>query len=55
MPRSSRVQDKAFVEKYIISRGQVPAVDTPEEFAKTVTEGRAAAKEVVQESGLPPQ
>ncbi len=48
-------QDKDFVEKYVISRGQVPAADTPAEFAKAVTEGRAAAKEVVQESGLPPQ
>ena len=47
--------DKDFVEKYVISRGQVPAVGTPAEFAKIVTEGRAAAKEVVQESGLPPQ
>ena len=48
-------QNKDFVEKYVISRGQVPAAGTPAEFAKTVTEGRAAAKEVVQESGLPPQ
>ncbi len=48
-------QNKDFVEKYVMSRGQVPAAGTPAEFAKTVTEGRAAAKEVVQESGLPPQ
>ena len=48
-------QNKDFVEKYVISRGQVPAVGTPAEFAKTVAEGRAAAKEVVLESGLPPQ
>ncbi len=48
-------QNRDFVEKYVISRGQVPAAGTPAEFAKTVTEGRAAAKEVVQESGLPPQ
>jgi tripartite-type tricarboxylate transporter receptor subunit TctC len=48
-------QDKDFVEKYVISRGQVPAAGTPAEFAKTVAEGRAAAKEVVRESGLPPQ
>jgi tripartite-type tricarboxylate transporter receptor subunit TctC len=48
-------QDKDFVEKYVISRGQVPAAGTPAEFAKTVTQGRAAAKEVVRESGLPPQ
>ena len=48
-------QNKDFVEKYVMSRGQVPAAGTPAEFAKTVTEGRAAAKEVVQELGLPPQ
>ncbi len=48
-------QNKDFVEKYVMSRGLVPAAGTPAEFAKTVTEGRAAAKEVVQESGLPPQ
>ena len=48
-------ENKDFVEKYVISRGQVPAVGTPAEFAKTVAEGRAAAKEVVLESGLPPQ
>src|SRR5512143_1933456 len=47
--------DKAFVEKYVISRGQVPAVGTPEDFAKTVAEGRVGAKQVVLESGLPPQ
>jgi len=48
-------EDKAFVEKYVISRGQAPAVGTPEEFAKLIAEDRVAAKQVVQESGLPPQ
>lgn len=48
-------EDKAFVEKYVISRGQVPAVGSPEEFAKTVAEGRLGAKAVVAASGLPPQ
>ncbi len=48
-------ENKEFVEKYVTSRGQVAAVGTPEEFAKTVTEGRAGAKSVVAESGLPPQ
>jgi len=48
-------EDKAFVEKYVISRGQVPAVGSPEEFAKTVAEGRIGAKAVVAASGLPPQ
>jgi tripartite-type tricarboxylate transporter receptor subunit TctC len=48
-------EDKAFVEKYVISRGQVPAVGTPEDFAKKVVEDRVGAKQVVLESGLPPQ
>ena len=48
-------ENKDFVEKYVISRGQVPAVGTSEEFAKAVTEGRIAAKDVVRQSGLEPQ
>jgi tripartite-type tricarboxylate transporter receptor subunit TctC len=44
-----------FREKYIISRGLVPAIDTPEEFAKDIKTGRAGAEQVVKESGLPPQ
>jgi tripartite-type tricarboxylate transporter receptor subunit TctC len=44
-----------FRDQYIISRGLVPAINTPEEFAKEIKEDRAAAKEVVKESGLEPQ
>ena len=42
-------------EKYVISRGQVPAIDTPEDFAKDIKTDRAGAKQVVKESGLQPQ
>jgi len=49
------VSDPGFREKYIISRGLVPAIDTPEEFAKDIKTGRAGAEQVVKESGLPPQ
>jgi tripartite-type tricarboxylate transporter receptor subunit TctC len=49
------VSDPGFREKYIISRGLVPAIDTPEEFAKDIKSGRAGAQQVVKESGLPPQ
>ena len=49
------VKDPAFQEKYIISRGLVPALDTPDEFAKEVVTERAGAKAVVKESGLEPQ
>jgi hypothetical protein len=33
----------------------VPAVGTAEEFAKLIAEDRVGAKQVVLESGLPPQ
>lgn len=49
------VSDPGFREKYIISRGLVPAIDTPEEFARDMKTGRAGAAQVVKESGLPPQ
>jgi tripartite-type tricarboxylate transporter receptor subunit TctC len=49
------VSDPGFREKYIISRGLVPAIDTPEEFARDIKTGRAGAEQVVKESGLPPQ
>jgi tripartite-type tricarboxylate transporter receptor subunit TctC len=49
------VSDPGFREKYIISRGLVPAIDTPEEFVRDIKTGRAGAEQVVKESGLPPQ
>jgi len=47
--------DRDFVEKYVISRGQVPAINTPEQFAAQIKADRAAAKEVVKASGMQPQ
>jgi tripartite-type tricarboxylate transporter receptor subunit TctC len=47
--------DPAFVEKYVINRGQAPAVNSPEEFAREIVADRIAAKDVVKESGLEPQ
>jgi tripartite-type tricarboxylate transporter receptor subunit TctC len=49
------IADPAFREKNIIARGLVPATGTPEDFAKTIKTGSAGAKQVVKESGLPPQ
>jgi tripartite-type tricarboxylate transporter receptor subunit TctC len=49
------VNDPAFLDKNIIARGLVPATGSPEDFAKTLKEGRIAAKQVVKDSGLPPQ
>ncbi|MFN3659058.1 MAG: Bug family tripartite tricarboxylate transporter substrate binding protein [Pseudolabrys sp.] len=44
--------DKDFVEKFVISRGQVPAVNTPEAFAAEIKANREAAQQVVKDSGL---
>jgi tripartite-type tricarboxylate transporter receptor subunit TctC len=49
------VSDPAFRDKYIISRGQVPAINTPEQFAAEIKADREAAKDVVKASGLEPQ
>jgi tripartite-type tricarboxylate transporter receptor subunit TctC len=49
------VRDPDFRDKYIISRGQVPAINTPDEFADEIRIDRAAAKEIVKLSGLEPQ
>ena len=40
-------EDKDFVDKFVITRGQVPAIGSPEEFAKEIASVRAGAKEVV--------
>jgi tripartite-type tricarboxylate transporter receptor subunit TctC len=47
--------DKAFVEKFVISRGQVPAINTPEQFAAEIKADRLAAKDVVKAAGMEPQ
>ena len=44
-----------FVQKFVISRSMVPAINTPEQFAKAIVEDRAGAQEVFKESGLEPQ
>jgi len=49
------VGNKEFQDKYIISRGLVPALNTPEQFAKEIRQDRAQAQQVVKESGLEPQ
>jgi tripartite-type tricarboxylate transporter receptor subunit TctC len=49
------VANPEFREKYIISRGLVAATNTPAEFASDIKTGREGAKQVVKESGLPPQ
>ncbi|MSO67660.1 MAG: tripartite tricarboxylate transporter substrate binding protein [Pseudolabrys sp.] len=44
-----------FRDKYIIARSMVPAINTPEQFAQQIKADRAAAEQVVKESGLQPQ
>jgi tripartite-type tricarboxylate transporter receptor subunit TctC len=46
------VSDKDFADKYIISRGQVPALNTSEEFAAQIKLERSTADAVVKESGM---
>jgi len=44
-----------FAEKYIISRSMVPAIGTPEEFARQIEQDRADGVTVFRQSGLAPQ
>jgi len=48
-------EDKDFVDKFVITRGQVPAINSPEEFAKEIVTDRVDANEVVKVSGMEPQ
>ena len=48
-------EDKEFVDKFVITRGQVPAINSPEEFAKEIVTDRVDANEVVKVSGMEPQ
>ena len=49
------VSDKAFQEKFIISRSMVPALNTPAQFATDIKADREVAKQVVKESGVEAQ
>ena len=49
------VSDKEFTDKYIVSRGQVPAINTPEQFAAQIKAEHASGAEVVKEAGMEPQ
>jgi tripartite-type tricarboxylate transporter receptor subunit TctC len=49
------VGDKDFQQKNLFSRGLVPALDTPEEFAAEIKAGRATAQQVVNDAGMEQQ
>ena len=48
-------EDKEFVDKFVITRGQVPAINSPEEFVKEIVTDRVDANKVVKLSGMEPQ
>jgi tripartite-type tricarboxylate transporter receptor subunit TctC len=47
--------DKAFAEKNMINLGLQPILDTPEQFARFLSENRETAARIVKESGIEPQ
>src|SRR5712672_2122829 len=49
------VSAPAFRDRNLTSRGLVPAVNTPEQFAAAIKQERAVAEQVVKEAGLQPQ
>jgi len=49
------VGEKDFQEKNLFSRGLVPALDTPDEFAAEIKAGRATAQQVVKDAGMQQQ
>jgi tripartite-type tricarboxylate transporter receptor subunit TctC len=59
----ARIRDEAariiaepeFRKRHMIDRGLAPIADTPEEFARFLTNYRVAAERVVKEAGLEPQ
>ncbi len=49
------MKNPEFSEKYILSRSMVPAIGTPEEFARQIAQDRADGVTVFKQSGLEPQ
>ncbi len=49
------VANPDFRERHLIGRGLIPAVNSPEQFAREIRQDRALAREVVKEAGLQPQ
>jgi tripartite-type tricarboxylate transporter receptor subunit TctC len=52
---TSIVGDPAFRERHLTSRSLVPAINSPEVFAKEIAQDRVVAERVVKEAGLEPQ
>lgn len=47
--------DKEFQDRFLFSRGLVPALDTPDEFAAEIKAGRATAHQIVKDAGMEAQ
>jgi tripartite-type tricarboxylate transporter receptor subunit TctC len=52
---ASIVSDPAFRDKHLTARSLVPAINSPEQFAKEIRKDRAAAQQVVKDAGIQPQ
>jgi tripartite-type tricarboxylate transporter receptor subunit TctC len=52
---ASIVDDAGFRDKHLTARSLVPAINSPDEFARQIKEDRAIAHGVVKEAGLTPQ
>jgi tripartite-type tricarboxylate transporter receptor subunit TctC len=49
------VKQGDFQQRHILARSLVPAINTPDEFAKEIERERPIARQVVQDSGMQPQ
>ncbi len=49
------MNDPDFREKFVLSRSMVPAIGSPEDFARQIKIDRAGAEQVFKESGLQPR
>ncbi|MDP2410614.1 MAG: tripartite tricarboxylate transporter substrate binding protein [Pseudolabrys sp.] len=49
------MNDPDFKEQFVLSRSMVPAIGSPEDFAKQIKIDRAGAQQVFKESGLEPR
>jgi tripartite-type tricarboxylate transporter receptor subunit TctC len=49
------INESGFKDKFLIQRGLVEAIGTPEDFAAEIKRDRESAREVVKQSGMEPQ
>ena len=49
------INDPGFREKHLASRGHEPVANTPDEFARFLSEDRATSARIVKDAGVEPQ